>query len=106
MLERTEKRFDLKPAYRRLAKLIARPSPAVDPQCQLWLNDAAPPRADDEGRSTTLPQSKSPTFATNLPGTDICSAAHYSLFDHLVGAEQDRSRYVETQRLRGLEIDD
>jgi hypothetical protein len=41
-----------------------------------------------------------------VPGTDICSAANYSLFDHLVGAEQDRSRYVETQRLRGLEIDD
>jgi hypothetical protein len=33
------------------------------------LNDAAPPRADDEGRSTSLPQSKSPTFATKSAQT-------------------------------------
>ena len=32
--------------------------------------------------------------------TDICSAANATLFDHLVGAGEERRRYVEAKRLR------
>ena len=37
---------------------------------------------------------------------DICSAAKFPLFDHLVGAIKDGWRDGKTDCLRGLEIDD
>jgi hypothetical protein len=46
----------------------------------------------------------------NLPTADSCTAANerawISLFDYLVGAEQDRSWNVDADGLRSLQVDD
>src|SRR5215203_1665576 len=36
---------------------------------------------------------------------DSCSASKWSLFDHLVGASEQRGRHRKAKRLRGLEVD-
>jgi len=41
-----------------------------------------------------------------VPGADICSAANCRLFDHLVGAQQERIRDHQAERLRGREVYD
>src|SRR5215467_9585760 len=38
-------------------------------------------------------------YVANVPGTGICTAAIASLFDHLVGAGEQRGRHVEAERL-------
>src|SRR5262245_54500839 len=40
-----------------------------------------------------------------VPGSDICTAANFSLFDHLVGAREHARWNVEAARLRCHEID-
>ena len=40
-----------------------------------------------------------------VPKADSCSAAKSCLFDHLVGEQLHRNRYVEAKRLCGLEVD-
>ena len=42
----------------------------------------------------------------NLPISDICSAANCSLFDHLVGAAEQREWHREPKRLGGLQVED
>ena len=44
-------------------------------------------------------------------GCPLCAKSrHYAvqqkLFDHLVGAQQNRSGHIDTEHLRGLQIDD
>jgi len=41
-----------------------------------------------------------------VPKADICGAAKFRLFDHLVGARDQRRGYGKSERLRGLKIDD
>jgi hypothetical protein len=41
-----------------------------------------------------------------VPQPDSCTAANCILFDHLIGARQQRWRYFEPNRSRGLEVDD
>ena len=43
---------------------------------------------------------------SKVPGTDSCTAPDGSLFDHLVRACEQRSRYFEAECLCGLEIND
>jgi hypothetical protein len=40
-----------------------------------------------------------------VPLADICGAASFSLFDHLVGAREQRCWDFEAERSRSLEID-
>jgi len=40
-----------------------------------------------------------------VPNADSCTAAILSLFDHLVGAAEQRGRQVEPERLSGLHVD-
>src|SRR5262249_872222 len=42
----------------------------------------------------------------NLPIPDSCTAAKAPLFDHLVGAGEERWRHIETERPGRLQIDD
>jgi hypothetical protein len=41
-----------------------------------------------------------------VPQGDICSAANCILFDHLVGAAEQRDREGEAECLGGLKVDD
>jgi hypothetical protein len=40
-----------------------------------------------------------------VPGPDSCSATKTSSLDHLVGAQLKGRGYVETQRLRSIQIE-
>ncbi len=42
---------------------------------------------------------------SKVPIGDICSAANCSLFDHLIGAGEQRCWYFKPERFRGLQVD-
>src|SRR5262249_9732635 len=58
---------------------------------------ALPPKAD---KRETSP------YVRFVPQADICGAANCSLFDHLVGAHKQCSRYGDAKRPGGLEVND
>ena len=41
-----------------------------------------------------------------VPGRDSCTATRARLFDHLVGASKQGWRHGDTERLRGLQVND
>jgi hypothetical protein len=52
------------------------------------------------------PTSIATTFAAGqVPMGDICSAANFTLFDHLVGEREQLVRHVEAKGFRGFEVD-
>ena len=57
---------------------------------------ALPPKADMEQQGGDV---------RFVPKADICGAANSTLFDHLVGARQQRLRDGDAERFRRLEID-
>jgi len=63
----------------------------------IWTSSALPPKADKQGEARLV---------RFVPKADICSAANCSLFDDLVGSDEQAGRHGQAERLRRLEVKD
>jgi hypothetical protein len=64
---------------------------------------------EDETMSALPPKADIVQHGGNVrfvPGADSCTAARSILFDHFVGAGEQRWRHPEAERLRSDQVDD
>src|SRR6266487_1814096 len=63
-------------------------------------------RRSDRLMARKLSQGNFGLLQQYLPRPDSCTAANTPLFDHLVGAAEQRQRHCDAERLGGLEVED
>src|SRR5262245_37934470 len=76
-------------------------------RCRIWVKSG--PKADVRVESDLAPIAdvgRTPRHVAEVPTSDICAAANFSLLDHLVGEREQLLWNRDAKGLRGFEIDD